>query len=73
MLSILAKSGEGRCQRVQKTPEDVKIFNPDRARKTIRSNSVWKVAESLKARGTFRNFQSMVDVEINRVRIEILN
>jgi hypothetical protein len=40
---------------------EVKIFKPERARKSIRSESVWKAAKSLKARGTIRNFQSTVE------------
>jgi hypothetical protein len=42
--------------------KEVKISKPDSARSSIRSESVWKAAESLKACGTFRNFQSMVEI-----------
>jgi hypothetical protein len=34
---------------------------PERVRKSIRSQSVWKAAKSLKARGTISNSQSMVE------------
>jgi hypothetical protein len=52
-------AAKGPLQR--KTQKEVKIFKPERARKIIRSESVWKAAKSLKARGTIRNFQSTVE------------
>jgi len=42
--------------------KEVKISKPERARRSIRSESVWIAAESLKARGTIRNFQSTVEI-----------
>jgi hypothetical protein len=57
--SETATSAEGPVQR--KTQREVKISKPEMARKTIRSESVWKVANSLKAHRTFRNFQSTVE------------
>jgi hypothetical protein len=45
----------------RKTQKEVKISKPERVRKSIRSESVWKAAKSLKARGTIRNSQSMVE------------
>jgi hypothetical protein len=44
-----------------KTQKEVNISKSERARKSIRSESVWKAAKSPKARGTFRNFQSTVE------------
>jgi hypothetical protein len=42
--------------------KEVKISTPERVRRSIRSESVWKAAESLKACGTFRNFQCTVEI-----------
>jgi hypothetical protein len=53
-----ATAAEGPLQR--KTQKEVKISKPERARKSIRSESMWKAAKILKARGTTRNFQSTV-------------
>jgi hypothetical protein len=50
---------KGPAQR--KTQKEVKISKLEWARKIIRSECVWKAAKSLKVRGTFRNFQSMVE------------
>jgi hypothetical protein len=44
-----------------KTQKELKISKPEMVRKSIRSESVWKAAKSLKARGTIRNSQSMVE------------
>jgi len=41
--------------------KEVTISKPERARKSIRSESVWKAAKSLKAHGKIRNFQSTVE------------
>jgi len=46
----------------RKMQKEVKMSKPERARRSIHSESVWKAAESLEARGTFRNFQSTVDI-----------
>jgi hypothetical protein len=45
----------------RKTPKEVKISKPESVPKSIRSESLWKAAKSLKARGTIRNTQSTVE------------
>jgi hypothetical protein len=54
-----ATAAKGPLQR--KTQEVVKISKSERVRNSIRSESVWKAAESPKARRTFRNFHSTVE------------
>jgi hypothetical protein len=46
----------------RKMQKEVKISKPDCVRWSIRIVSVWKAAECLKACGTFRNFQSTVEI-----------
>jgi hypothetical protein len=57
-LRLFDKSAESSAKEVsqRKTQKEVKISKSETARKSIRSKSVWNAAESLKARGTFRNF-----------------
>jgi hypothetical protein len=45
----------------RKTQQEVKISKPERVQKSIRSESVWKAAKILKAGGTIRNSQSVVE------------
>jgi hypothetical protein len=50
--------------------KEVKISKRDSARRSIRSESVWKAAESLKAYGTFRNIQSTVEIrDVGRMQL----
>ena len=60
ICSERATAANGPMQR--KMQKEVKMSKPERARRSIHSESVWKAAESLEARGTFRNFQSTVDI-----------
>jgi hypothetical protein len=46
----------------RKTQKEVKISKPEMVRMSIRSESMWKAANSLKARGTIRKSQSMVEL-----------
>jgi len=54
-----ATAAKGPLQR--KTQKEVKISKSERARKSIRSESVWKAAKSPKAHGTVRNLHSTVE------------